>query len=63
MRLDGILGPDLEQQGFSIEETMDLIQLWYKGKLVATWYPSTATHGLMKRVARAWLKEHGEQAG
>lgn len=57
--LTGILGSELDQQGFRLYDEEDYVDLWYRGKLVATWYGSTATPDLIKQAARAWLKEHG----
>lgn len=59
MSIHWILGPELEQQDFRLYDEEDYVELWHRGKLVATWYTSTATLDLIKEAARAWLKEHG----
>lgn len=59
MSIHWILGPELEQQEFRLYDEDDTVELWHRGRLVATWYTSTATPDLIKQAARAWLKEHG----
>lgn len=60
MKRDLSLGGNLIRRGFRLEDDEDFVQLWHRGKLVATWYTSTATLDLIKQAARAWLKEHKE---
>lgn len=58
MSIHWFLDPELDQQGFRLYDEEDTVELWHRGKLVATWYIRTATLDLIKQAARAWLKEH-----
>lgn len=61
MNLDVILGENLLELGFEINEEEDLIYLKHKGELVAVFASWTATVKEIKDAARDWLGEHNEK--
>ena len=60
MNLDAILGENLLELGFTLEEDEDLIYLKCNGEQVTIFPSWTATVREIKDAARAWLKEHKE---
>lgn len=58
MNLDGILGENLQELGFTLEEHEDILDLKCHGEQVAAFATWTATVKDIRDAAQAWLKEH-----
>jgi len=60
MILDGILGEDLLEYGFHVEDDEDFVYLRCKGIIIATWNSSIAQPSAIRMVAKDYVLSRNE---